>query len=531
MSAQNTYNYIVVGAGSAGSALAARLSEDPANRVLLLEAGGKSHPWSVIPIGYARMIDNPAVNWCYSSEPEVSTNGRRIPVPRGRMLGGSSSINGLVFVRGQARDFDTWAQLGNPGWSYADVLPVYKRLENYSHGSDQFRGRSGPLKVTLPEVRGPLFDALVAGCAELGIPHNQDYNGATQEGIALSQATIANGRRMSTARGYLKPNQHRANLDIRTGALTSKIQIDQGRAQAVEYIVDGQSHVAYASEDIILSAGSINSPQLLELSGIGQPGHLQELGITVRHALPGVGENLRDHYAPRTRWEISAKGATFNDSGRGFGLLGQVFRYLTEGQGMLCMPAAPFRAFVKTRDGLDDPDALLGWVPMLYEPGYKLSNQPGATCYAHAIRPDSTGSVHIADSNPKTPPSIRFNFLSASTDIDTTLRAVRLARSIMKSKALNGLGTKELAPGESIESDDELLDWVKANAETTYHPVGTCKMGNDPMAVVDHKLRVHGIENLRVADASVMPTMPSGNTNAPSIMIGERAADFILESA
>jgi choline dehydrogenase len=530
-----TYDYIVVGAGSAGAVVANRLSADPRNKVLLLEAGPASHPWSRVPIGFARLINNPAANWLYTAEPEANTNGRKLPVPRGKMLGGSSSINGLAFVRGQAQDFDTWAQMGNRGWSYEDVLPFFKRMESYRGGGDDtFRGREGPLRVTNPEPRDPLYVALINAAAQVGIAHNPDYNGATQDGIAMSQATIASGRRMSTAHCYLDPIRKRSNLQIETDALTRAIMLDGKRCTGVRYSVGVASREAHAAREVVICAGSINSPQLLELSGIGDPERLRALGIEVRHALPGVGENLRDHYAPRTRWHIGAKGFTYNDRGRGLGLVGQAMRYALSGKGMLGMVAAPMRAFVRSREGLDAPDVLLGWVPMLTEQGPKgpkLSRQSGVTCYAHPMRPESRGHIHIVSADPHRPPAINFNFLSSPVDAELTARAVRIARAVMTAPAMAPLQVTEVAPGPSLTTDDEILDWVRSVAETTYHPVGTCKMGSDAAAVVDAQLRVHGIEGLRVADASIMPTLTSGNTNAPAIMIGEKAADMVLRQA
>jgi choline dehydrogenase len=527
-----TYDFIVVGAGSAGAALANRLSADPKNKVLLLEAGAADHPWTHLPVAYAKLIANPAANWLYSAEPEPTTNGRRLPVPRGKLLGGSSAINGLAFVRGQAQDFDTWAQLGNTGWSYDDVLPFFKRMESYrGGGDDRYRGREGPIKVTDPQPATPLFQALIKAAGEVGIRHNPDYNGAAQDGIVMSQASIARGWRTSTARAYLDPARKRRNLRIVTNAHAEAVLLDGRRCVGVRYSVNGRRDEARASRDVVISAGSINSPQLLELSGIGQPERLRALGIDVKHALPGVGENLRDHYAPRTRWLVGRKGVTYNDTARGLGMVKQAMRWALFNDGLLCSVGAPMRAFVFSREGLAAPDLLLGWVPMFTEAtpkGPKIAKTAGFTCYAHAMRPESKGSIHITSADARTPPAIRFNFLSAPVDAELTVRAVRIARSVMTAPAMTPFKLTEQAPGPERQSDEQIIEWVKATAETTYHPVGTCKMGIDPMAVVDPKLRVHGIQGLRVADASIMPTLTSGNTNAPSIMIGERASDLIL---
>jgi choline dehydrogenase len=528
-----TYDYIVVGAGSAGAAVAYRLSENPRNKVLLLEAGAPSHPWSFIPVGSARLIQNPAANWLYKSEPEANTNGRSIPVPRGKLLGGSSSINGMAFVRGQAQDFDTWAQMGNQGWSYEEVLPFFKRMERYEGGGDdRFRGRDGPLRVTDPPPKEPIFQALIKAAGEVGIPHNPDYNGANQEGIVMSQATIARGRRQSTARAYLDPIRNRQNLHIETNALAEQLVIDGARCTGVKYSVGGEKREAASGRDIVVCGGTINSPQLLELSGIGQPERLKALGIEVRQALPGVGENLRDHYAPRTRWHVGKWGITNNHRARGPFMVYQAARYALFRKGFLASVGAPMRAFVCSREGLEAPDLLLGWVPMLTQPGPKgprIAKQSGFTCYAHPMRPESKGHIHITSSDPGQPPAINFNFLSAPPDAELTVKAIRIARAIMTAPSMASLQISEVAPGTDRQSDDEIIDWVKRYAETTYHPVGTCKMGQDPMAVVDPQLRVHGIAGLRVADASIMPTLTSGNTNAPSIMIGEKAAAMVLE--
>jgi len=528
-----TFDYIVVGAGSAGSVLANRLSADPKYRVLVLEAGRESHPWSRIPVGFAKLIENPAANWLYASEPEAATGNRRIPIPRGKLLGGSSSINGMVFVRGQSQDYDTWAQLGNRGWSYREVLPIFRDMESYQgEGDDEYRGRGGPLKVTENIESGPLYDALIKAAGEVGIKYTKDYNGASQDGIGMTQATIRNGRRMSTAYCYLDPARGRPNLTIQANALTECLLLEGKRCVGVRYTLNGQRHEARAGREVIVSGGSINSPQLLELSGIGQPDLLQNLGIEVRHALKGVGENLRDHYSPRMKWTVPrALGYTYNDKGRGLGLVWQALQYALTNKGLLGLPASPIRAYIRTRGGLDAPDAAISWIPFLAGANFKLAKNSGITAIMNILRSESKGSIHVASKVAQTPPAIRFNFLSAQLDREVTLEAMRITRRIMTAPSMQGIATDEIAPGVNIQADDELLDWIKNNAETTYHPVGTCKMGSDPMAVVDDQLRVHGMEGLRVADASIMPTLTSGNTNAPSIMIGEKASRMVLAAA
>ena len=525
-----TFDYIVVGAGSAGSVLANRLSANPKNRVLVLEAGRESHPWSRIPVGFAKLINNPAANWLYSSEPDEGTGQRRIPIPRGKLLGGSSSINGMVFVRGQSQDYDQWAQLGNRGWSYREVLPIFRDMESYQgDADDEYRGRNGPLKVTESNETGPLYDALIKAAGEVGIAYTNDYNGAQQDGIGMTQATIRKGRRMSTAFCYLDPARGRPNLTIQANALTECLLIEGKRCVGVRYSVDGQQREARANREVVVSAGSINSPQLLELSGIGQPDLLQGLGIEVRHELKGVGENLRDHYSPRMKWSVPASlGVTYNDKMRGLGKVKQALKYALSHKGLLGLPAAPIRAYIRTRGGLDAPDAAISWVPFFMTNDFQLAKNSGITAIMNILRSESTGSIHVTSKSARTQPAVRFNFLTAQLDRDVTLEAMRITRRIMTAPSMRNIATDEIAPGVNIKADDELLDWVKKNAETTYHPVGTCKMGSDPMAVVDDQLRVHGMQGLRVADASIMPTLTSGNTNAPSIMIGEKASRMIL---
>ncbi|WP_428679436.1 GMC family oxidoreductase [Reyranella sp.] len=537
MQRDSTYDYIVVGAGSAGAVVASRLTESGQHRVLLLEAGtqGSNFFWSKVPVGVAKMIDDPAVNWCYSSEPDEGSGGRRIAVPRGRMLGGSSSINGMVYIRGQAQDYDHWAQLGNRGWSFQDVLPIFKRMERFEGGSDEFRGRDGILPVThTPRNKVPLLEKMIEAAEKMGLPYNPDQNGASQEGIGMSQVTITKGRRQSTAFCYLDPARSRANLQIDQGAIAESLILEGRRCVGVRYSIDGVKHEARATREVIVSGGSINSPKLLELSGIGQGERLRALGITPVHELPGVGENLRDHYSPRMKFEITGKNLTFNDNARGWRLAREALKYAVLREGFLASTSVPIRLYFRTRVGLDSPDATISIAPFLYEMVGKerrVSAQKGITMNVNVLRSESTGSVHIKSADPAEPPAIRFNFLSTDHDRTGIVNVLRKGRELMATSPLKEVTGQEIAPGAHLQTDAELLEWVRNNAETTYHPVGTCKMGNDPRAVVDSELRVHGIAGLRVADASIMPTLTSGNTNAPTIMIGEKCAAMVLAAA
>ena len=537
MQGGQTYDYIVVGAGSAGAVVASRLTESGAHRVLLLEAGTKGSDffWSKVPVGVSKMIDDPAVNWCYESVPDEGSGGRRIAVPRGRMLGGSSSINGMVYIRGQAQDYDHWAQLGNRGWSWQDVLPVFKRMERFEGGSDEFRGRSGILPVThTPRNKVPLLEKIIEAAERMGLPYNPDQNGATQEGIGMSQVTIARGRRQSTAFCYLDPARSRPNLTIEPGAMAESLVLEGKRCVGVRYSVGGQKREARAAREVIVSGGSINTPKLLELSGIGQGERLKALGIAPVHELPGVGENLRDHYSPRMKFAITGKNLTFNDNARGLRLVREAAKYALFREGFLATTAVPIRLYFRTRVGLDSPDATISIAPFLYEMvrgERRVSATKGITMNVNVLRSESTGSVHIRSADPAEPPAIRFNFLSTEHDRAGIVKVLRKGRELMATSPLKEVTGEEIAPGAHLQSDAELLEWVRHNAETTYHPVGTAKMGNDARAVVDSELRVHGIRGLRVADASIMPTLTSGNTNAPTIMIGEKAAAMILAAA
>jgi choline dehydrogenase len=534
---QGSYDYIVVGAGSAGATLASRLTESGAHRVLLLEAGTEesSYFWSRVPVGVSKMIDLPAVNWCFTSEPDEGSGGRRIDVPRGKMMGGSSSINGMVYIRGQSQDYDHWAQLGNRGWSWQDILPVFKRMENYAGGSDELRGRNGLLKINdTPRHKIPLLEKMIEAANKMGLPFNPDLNGETQEGIGMSQVTIAKGRRQSTAFCYLDPARGRANLSVEKGALAETLILEGKRCVGVRYAVGSDKREARAAREVIVCSGSINSPKLLELSGIGQGERLRSLGITPAHELKGVGENLRDHYSPRVKFEIIAPNFTFNDNARGWRGAREALKYALWGEGFLAMTSVPIRMYFRTRPGLESPDATVSIAPFLYEKvgqERRISKRRGITMNINVLRSESVGSIHVKSADPAEPPAIRFNFLSSQHDRDGLLAAIRKGRELMATSPMKEITGEEIAPGAHLQTDEELLEWVRNNAETTYHPVGTCKMGIDPMAVVDPELRVHGMQGLRVADASIMPTLTSGNTNAPCIMIGEKCAAMVLAAA
>jgi choline dehydrogenase len=529
--ASGEYDYIIVGAGSAGCVLANRLTASGRHRVLLLEAGAKDHFWTHIPLGYGKLIDHPTANWRYRSEPEASTGMRAIPVPRGRLLGGSSAINGLVFVRGQRVDYDTWRDRGATGWGYDDVLPVFKRMEDYDLGDDTLRGRGGPLRVREAVDQSPMYDAIFAAGEEIGLPRNPDYNGANQEGVVRTQTTIFNGKRMSAAVCFLKPAMSRSNLDVITDAMASNLIVRNRRCAGVAYTTNGRTVEARANIETILCSGSINTPQLLELSGIGRPDVLNPLGIDVVHELSGVGQNLRDHAAPRLKWQITQKRVTYNDRSQGLGLAWEALRYAFGKKGMLNLPSGPLLAFFRSRPELQTPDCQLHFVPFQVADLTKrtLAKDPGITIPLYQLRPESTGSVHIKSTRKEQQPAIRFNFFDSELDRQTIIDGVKFTRRLINASAFDTFRGEEMGPGPGVVTDDEILDWIRQNSETTFHPVGTCKMGQDEDAVVDPRLRVHGMDGLRIADGSIMPTLVSGNTNGPCIMIGEKAAEMILE--
>jgi choline dehydrogenase len=414
-------------------------------------------------------------------------------------------------------------------------LPVFKRMESYDGGDDALRGRSGPLRVTdTPRHQVPLLEKMIEAAGKIGLPYNPDLNGVRQEGIGMSQVTIARGRRQSTAFAYLDPARGRPNLTIEKDALVQTLILEGRHCLGVRYMLHGQPREARAAREVIVCSGTINSPKLLELSGIGQPNLLRAHGITPVHPLKGVGENLRDHYSPRVKFEIVARNATFNDNARGWRLVREAAKYALFGDGFLARTAVPIRMYFRTRAGLEAPDATISVLPFLYEmvnQERRIAKRRGITMNINVLRSESTGSIHIKSADPAEAPAIRFNFLSAQHDRDGLLAAIRKGRELMATSPLKEMTGQEIAPGAQIQSDADLLEWVRNTAETTYHPVGTCKMGQDAMAVVDPELRVHGIEGLRVADASIMPTLTSGNTNAPCIMIGEKCAEMVLGAA
>jgi choline dehydrogenase len=531
------YDYIVVGSGSAGGVLAARLSESGRFAVLCLEAGekGPGYIWSRPPAGVTFLVDNPLVNWCYTAEPHESTGGRAIHVPRGKMLGGTSSINGTVYNRGQALDYDTWAQMGCRGWSHDDVLPFFKRIERTELGLDAYRGRSGPVRVTEASKLSPFYDLFIRSAVAAGIPYNPDYSGATQEGVAMAQQTVFRGLRQSTATQFLAPAQHRPNLTIVRGAEAESLLLDGSRCIGLRFRQRGRLCEARAGREVVLCCGTANSPKLLELSGIGDPAVLLEHGIEVRHALPGVGRNLRDHYAAMMRWAFNRPGISLATQGNGLGLVREVLRFAVLRRGFIAQGIGSLRVFARSRPGLENPDIMMVVAPYMIETregkSRRMSPVDGFHMYTHVQRTESTGSIHIRSRDPAAPPRIAMRFLQTPNDRQTAILAVRRAREIVAQPPLAEVVASELQPGPQVDSDSEILDFIRSTGTITHHMVGTCRMGHDSLAVVDDRLRVHGLAGLRVADASIMPTIPSGNTSIPCMMVGEKCADMLLADA
>ncbi|MCB1742222.1 MAG: GMC family oxidoreductase N-terminal domain-containing protein [Gammaproteobacteria bacterium] len=532
-----TVDYIVVGSGSAGGAVAGRLSEDGRHQVLCLEAGDKNerYIWTLPPAGSAFLVDHPVANWRYQSEPHEGHGNRQIYVPRGKLLGGSSAINGVIYNRGQQLDYDTWAQMGCRGWSFDDVLPFLKQLESTELGDDEYRGRSGPIRVNEASKISPFYDLFIESARSAGIPYNADYSGATQEGVAMAQQTVKRGLRQSTATQYLAPARKRSNMTILSGAEASALVFEGKRCVGVRYERNGRVEEARARREVIVSCGTANTPKLLELSGIGDPRLLMQHGITPFHGLLGVGEGLRDHYGAILKWRFNRPGISIARRGRGWRLMLEILRFALFRQGFISQGIGTIRVFTRSRPELENPDIMMVVAPYMTEMregrSRRMSPVEGFFMYSHVQRTESTGSIHIRSASPADPPSINFRFLQTTNDRITSIAAVRRARELIGSPPIAETIAEELQPGPHVQTDEEILAFIRETGQITHHMVGTCRMGQDDMAVVDERLRVRGLIGLRIADASIMPTMPSGNTNVPCIMIGEKCAAMVLEDA
>ena len=532
-SSETLFDYIIVGAGSAGCVLANRLSANGRHSVLLLEAGPKDNNiWIHVPLGYGKLCKDTTVNWKYQTEPEPGLNGRQVFQPRGKVLGGSSSINGLLYVRGQREDFDRWRQQGNTGWGYDDVLPYFKQAEGQQRGADDFHGAGGPLPVSDPRQADPLSEAFIAAATEVGIPANPDFNGASQEGAGMFQMTTRRGRRASTAVSYLRPALGRGNLQVETSVLAERIVFEERRAKAVTYRKNGALHTARARKEILVSSGAYNSPQLLQLSGVGPATLLRQHGIDVVLDAPGVGADLQDHMQVRIVMRC-AQPITLNDIvNHPVRRILTGLRYAAFRTGPLTIAAGTAGAFFKTNPRLASPDIQVHFLPFSTDKmGEKLHPYSAFSASVCQLRPESRGSLRIRSADPTMPPEIRINYLATEVDRTTNVEGLKILRKILHAPALRPYVINEAEPGPAIASDADLLSYCRQRGSTIYHPTSTCRMGNDPLAVVDQRLRVRGLDGLRVIDGSVMPDLVSGNTNAAIIMIAEKASQMILQDA